>query len=123
MSANKIEPVKLLADLNHFTGTTQWYRNPLFPKFLYTDGVQFLAENAGCYWLIDYIFSHQINAKIKGVPFQVWTISTDGGQAVIKVEDGNKKVLKSFEPIYSDFPFKEYTLWFTDNVLLLVSEY
>lgn len=75
------------------------------------------------YWLIDYIFSNQLDAKIKDVPFQVWTIAMVGNQATIKVEDGNKKVFKTFELIYSDFPLEVYSLWFSDNVLLLVSEY
>jgi len=55
--AKKMEPEELLAALAHFTGTTQWYRNPMFPAYTYTDGVKFLAEEAGEYWLIDYVFS------------------------------------------------------------------
>lgn len=33
-------------------GANHFCRNPLYPKFLYSDGVQECAE-AGCYWLLD----------------------------------------------------------------------
>lgn len=33
-------------------GINHWCRNPLYPKFLYSDGVRDCAE-AGCYWLLD----------------------------------------------------------------------
>lgn len=33
-------------------GTERYHRNPLYPNFLYSDGVHECAE-AGCYWLLD----------------------------------------------------------------------
>jgi len=33
-------------------GTDAFHRNPLYPNFIYSDGVQECAE-AGCYWLLD----------------------------------------------------------------------
>lgn len=123
MANKKLKPEQLLAELRHFTGTTQWYRNPIFANCLYTDGVKFLADNAGAYWLIDYIFSHQMTPKIKAEAFQVWKISMEENMATISVEDGDKNVIKKFDPIYSDFPLREFTLWFTEGVLLLRTEY
>ena len=46
------------AALAQFTGTERYYR--IAPKFLITDGVKFLAENAGCYWLLDVAVSHLV---------------------------------------------------------------
>lgn len=120
--AKNIEPNQLLSELAHFTGTTQWYRNRMFPKFLYTDGVKYLAEQAGAYWLIDYIFSNQIS-PIKEMPFQVWKITVVKNEGFIKVEDGNNNVAKEFKIPFTDFPLEEYTVWFVDGVLLLKSEY
>ena len=114
---------KLLNDLQHFTGTENWYKNPLFPNYLYTDGVKYLAEQASCYWLIDYVFSNQIDAKIKREEFQTWTIRTKDNQAIIIVEDGNDNIVKQFNLEYTDFPLKEFTLWFTNSTLFLPSEY
>lgn len=121
--ANKMEPEELLTALANFTGTTQWYRNPLFPAYTYTDGVKFLAEQAGAYWLIDYVFSNQLLPEIQGQVFQVWKIYTANDQATVKVDDGNGNILKEFKIPYTDFPLEEFTLYFTDNVLLLVREY
>lgn len=123
MAQKKMKPEELLAALAHFTGTTQWYRNPMFSSFSYTDGVQFLAEKAECYWLIDYVFSNQLISELKSVPFQTWKIFVVENSAIIKVDDGNGKILKEFKIPYTDFPLAEFTLLFTDNVLLLVSEY
>ena len=123
MAGKKMEPEELLSALAHFTGTTQWYRNPMFPAFTYTDGVRFLAEQAGAYWLIDYVFSNQLLPEIKDEVFQVWKIFTADSQAVLKVEDGNGLILQEFKIPYTDFPLKEFTLLFTDNVLLLLTEY
>ncbi|MFK7979280.1 MAG: DUF6876 family protein [Saprospiraceae bacterium] len=118
-----INTQKLIHDLAQFSGTENWYRNPLFPKYLYTDGVKYLAEQASCYWLIDYIFSNQIDAKIRSEEFQTWKIITKDNQATIIVEDGNHNIVKQFKLEFTDFRLKEFTLWFTNSTLLLPSEY
>lgn len=66
---------ELLEALAHFTGTTQYYRHSLMRSFLYTDGVQYLAQHANCYWLIDYVFSNQYTEHIRKEAFQVWKIT------------------------------------------------
>lgn len=114
----------LIQDLKQFTGSDIVYRNPLFGKFVYTEGVQYLAENAGAYWLIDYVLSNQMDKKIKAEEFQVWKIKVkDDKSAVIRVEDGNDNLVKRFNLEFTDFPLKEFTLWFTESTLLLPSEY
>jgi hypothetical protein len=57
--------------LGQFIGSETFYRHPLFRKFVYTEGVQYLAEKAGAYWLLEYIFSNQTDEKIKAEEFQV----------------------------------------------------
>src|ERR1700730_15173147 len=42
-------------DLTQFTGSEHWYRHAMVRDVLYTDGVQYVAETAGAYWLIDEI--------------------------------------------------------------------
>lgn len=116
-------PEELLTNLAQFSGTTQWYKHPLFPKFVYTDGVQFLAVNAGAYWLLEFIFSNQLLPKIKAEGFQVWKISVVNNKATIIVEEGNDKVIKTFKISYTDFPLDSFTLWFIDGALILPSEY
>lgn len=111
-------------ELKQFTGSERFFKNPLFRGFVYTEGVQFLAERAGAYWLIDYILSYQHDRKIKEQPFQVWVIRVkDDRSATITVEDGNKNPVQRFELEFTDFPLKECSLWFIEGTLLLPSEY
>lgn len=113
-----------LSQLNQFTGTDQWYKNPLFPKFLYTDGVRYVAEEAGAYWLIDKIFALQYREDIRSELFQVWKLKVnDDATAIVSVEDGNDNHIYAEKLTYTDFPTCGINLYFTDNVLLLPSEY
>lgn len=113
---------ELLANLNQFTGTTQWYRHSLFRKYLYTDGMQYLAENAGCYWLLDHILIHQSLPEIAKEEFQNWKIVVTNSEATITVDDGNDNIIKKWKGIYTDFPLSEINLFFENNVLHLPSE-
>ena len=119
-----INPNELIHELKQFTGTERFYKNPIYPLFVYTDGIKYLADRVGAYWLIDYIFSNQHDTKIKTEPFQVWKISVaENNQAAIRVEDGNKNLVRQFNIEFTDFPLQEFELWFTDRTLLLPSEY
>ena len=110
--------------LRHFTGTEHWYRHPMFRTYLYTDGVQYLAEQAGAYWLIDAIFACQTEPRVKHEPFQVWTLTVnDDRSAVLACTDGNTHPVYRQEFSYTDFPLKQQTLYLTNDVLLLPSEY
>lgn len=117
--------MNLKRDLATFTGTTVWYRHPMNRSKNYTEGVKFLAERAKAYWLIDDIlFAYQTDPAINDLGFQVWKLTVkEDNSATLRLEDGDKKHVKSFEISYTDFPLKEITLWLTDNVLLLPSEY
>ena len=50
-------------DLQQFTETDHWYRHGFFRRILYTDGIKYMAETGGAYWLLDAIASH-ITGKI-----------------------------------------------------------
>ncbi len=76
---------------------------------LYTEGVQWLAENAGAYWLIDVVGSYQPQCrKDKWLSdFQSWTLTVnqENHQAVVKCErdaGDRKPIIQNIE--YSDFP-------------------
>lgn len=115
---------KLKAELRQFTGTEQYYFNPMFKRFKYTDGIKYLAEETGAYWLLDYIFSSQPHGNLRGEEFQVWKIKVNqDDSATIIVEDGNDIVLTTFTIDFTDFPLKEFDLWLIDKILILPSEY
>lgn len=108
-------------ELNQFTGTEHWYRHWL--GILYTDGVKFLAEKAGAYWLIDAVASYQ--NKVKHIPFQIWTlvIDKDNSATLQMREDSDMPFIIEQFIEYSDFPLTSISLYFIDGVLLLTSEY
>lgn len=111
-------------ELRQFTGSEVFFRHSLFKKYVFTEGVQYLAERAEAYWLIEFIFANQHIQKIAAEPFQAWIIKLkDDKTAIIHVEDGNKNQVRRFKLDYTDFPLKEFTLWFIDGTLLLPSEY
>ena len=121
---NKEDIGRLKAELRQFTGTEQYYYNPLFKDFRYTDGVKFLAERAGAYWLLDYIFSNQPHRSLRGEAFQVWKVRVNqDDSATLTVEDGNDNVLTTFSIEFTDFPLEEFDLWLIEKVLILPSEY
>jgi hypothetical protein len=123
---------KLEAELPHFTGIENWYRQRypwLRRQFLITDGVKYLADTAKCYWLIDLIASYFPKRQVMAEPFQVWVLAVrEGNQATIAADDGNGKHLASQEIPYTDFPLDEITLYVTNDahngiVVMLPSEY
>ncbi len=122
-------PNEFEAALAQFIGTEQYYRH-WTGHILYTDGVKFLADEAGAYWLIDAIASYQHRigssshyAGLQG--FQLWTLTRNkGDRAVLTCQaDSNQPVLVTQEIEYTDFPLPAIKLYVEGNVLLLPSEH
>ena len=105
-----------------------WLILPGNDDFKITDGVKAMAQLCEAYWLVTAVFSWQGNSKLKDEPFQVWILrfndKTNGDDAVLICEDGNKNELARQEIDYTDFPLPEGIKLFLDGgVLLLPSEY
>lgn len=112
------------AELAQFTSTANWYRHSLVKTVLYTDGVKFIAERAGAYWLIDEIAFSQISEPaLKGEEFQLWTLIVDGTVAVLRCDDGNERRLLEKRISYTDFPEPGIRFYYTDGVIMLPGEY
>ena len=115
---------QLKQELRNFHGTETWFRHEIFRMFTYTEGVQFLAEQAGAYWLIDQIFGLQYESiTVRKELFQFWKLKAESNIGLLTCEDGNGNTVFSLTVSFTDFPMKEISLYFTDNVLLLPSEY
>ena len=109
--------------LRNHTGSLERYRH-WTRRFIYTPGVRDLAELCGAYWLLDLIASHQIDPKVRQEPFQVWTLKVAAGHtATATAEDGDGRVVATQDIEFTDFPLPEISLYLTDGVLLLPSEY
>ena len=109
--------------LTGFTGTENWYKYPL-NGCTYTDGVQHLAASFGAYWLIDLVFSHQFEKKVRQQSFQVWELKKSAGSAFnIIATDGNGNPIARQHIPFSDFPFDAVTIWLCEGCLMLPTEY
>lgn len=119
------DPIQLRADLANFYGTEKWYRHALVRSMLYTDGVQYFAENAGdgAYWFLDIVATEIY--PLKGTnPFMTVKLLSKDNKPTIVAEDGNKNVVFTRDDIeYTDCPEGVWEFFLTDNVLLLPSEY
>jgi hypothetical protein len=111
-------------DLRQFIGTEFWYRHAIQRHILFTDGAKYVADTAGAYWLLDEIALGQREPCIANQPFQRWTLTVHPDHtATLLCEDGNCHAvfIKAIE--YTDFPLEKISFYFTDNVILLPSEY
>lgn len=101
------------ADLNQFSGTNEWFRH-WSQSLVFTEGVKYLADKAGAYWLIDAIASHQPTARknemLRGIQF--WRLSVNDSKAVLTcVEDSDRKPVITQNIEFTDFPLKEVEIW------------
>ncbi len=112
-------------DLIQFTGTEHWYRHGMVRDILYTDGVKYVAETAGAYWLIDEIaFAQRFDKLLASEEFQSWKLNVNADHtATLTCEDGDGGVVFTKAIEFTDFPLAEITLYFIDNTILLPSEY
>ena len=113
------------ADLEQFTGAEYYYRHSINRKVLFTDGVKYLADKAGAYWLLDEIALIQpYDKRVAVEEFQVWTLSVGCDNAAsLKCDDGNGNVIYSKNIEFTDFPLDEVKLWFANDVIYLPSEH
>ena len=109
------------SDLRQFTGTETSFRHPINRNVLYTEGVQYVAEQGGAYWLIDEIALIQpYDKKVASEPFQVWKLMVRADRrATLACEDGSGKLVFTKELEFTDFPLDEIKFYFTDNTILL----
>ena len=116
----------MAAELAQFTGTTTYYSHPLGLR--YTDGVQYLAERGGAYWLLDAIASWQGDERVSQDPMlqqiQFWRLTVNDDRSALLVCDRDRgDVAVSQEIDWTDFPLDQITLYCQQGVVLLPSEY
>jgi hypothetical protein len=112
-------------ELARFTGTKCWYRHALNGEVLFTEGAKYVADHVGAYWLLDEIALIQPYDKRVGAEgFQVWklNVKTDMTAELI-CEDGDDNVVYIKKIPFTDFPREGITFWFTENTILLPTEY
>ncbi|MEM9946924.1 MAG: DUF6876 family protein [Cyanobacteria bacterium P01_D01_bin.36] len=124
-----INPDQLIADLRQFSGTTQWHRWSSLTNLVCTDGAKYLAEEAGAYWLLDAIASHQnahvLRDSLRLQELQVWLLSVNADKScrLTCAEDSDVAPVFVQAIEFTDFPLQEIKLYVCNNVVLLPSEY
>lgn len=110
---------ELHAELQQFTGTTQWYR---YHNIFITDGVEYLAERAGCYWLIDIVWSVWPKLKEHDLVMCELRVNVDRSAEFVALGDNDEEVYRQHIEC-TDFPGEWVKVWLAHNILLLPSEY
>jgi len=120
-------------NLNNFNGTEQYFKHPLFNKINYTDGIKFIGDNKASWLITDIlaVLSHEpkVLKEYKENGFISVRVSFEDNQAKAIYTDGNEKVLFSQNYKYTDFlnyfelNENELSLFYTNDVLMLGSEY
>ena len=106
----------------HCNGSQDFHKHWLTGIY-YTDGVDFVANKAGAYWLIDAIASHQMTAKVLKEEFQVWTLRClddlfSNRSGVLTMDDGNDAPPLVTQVIeYTDFPLDTFRFYLEDGSL------
>ena len=116
----KFDPTQL----SYFTGTEKYYR--ISRRHLLTDGTKYLAERAGCFWMMDTIASHLSEIGTADW-FVLVRVKVKDGVALMVYEDGNGQEHASQEIPYTDLLLDSVTLyacWDSENwVIMLPNEY
>jgi hypothetical protein len=113
------------AHLRQFTGTENWYRHGINRNVVFTDGAKYVADEGGAYWLLDAIaIAQRFEKSVSGEEFHVWKLTVREDQtASLICDNGNDNIVYTQHIEYTDFPIDEIKLYFTDNTILLPSEY
>jgi hypothetical protein len=111
--------------LHQFTGSEFWYRHGLVGDILFTDGVKYVVDHGGAYWLLDEIALSQRSVKaVTATPFQAWKLAVKPDRtATLSCEDGDGKIIFTKAIAFTDFPLPEIALWLANDTIYLPSEH
>ncbi len=99
------------SDLNQFTGTENYFKTQI-PNLWYTDGCQFLFQQAQCYWLLDEIqYAIMSDKKVKPEEFILIEVKVKDNTAGIFVTDGNLRSLFRKHIEYTDMPSGDWKMY------------
>ena len=109
-----------LSDLKKFTGDSERYCHPLNRRVIYTPGVQYVANQASAYWLIDAIASYfgspvmsqAMRRDTRLQYMQFWKLQVTGSSALLTAEaDAGETPFITQQIPYTDFPLPQIEIW------------
>ena len=111
--------------LAQFTGSVNFYRHGLVREVLYTEGVEYVAETVGAYWLLDEIaLAQRYIIPVKAEDFQVWELKVEANHSgMLTCGDGDGRELYTKRIECTDFPEPGIRFFYANWVIHLPSEY
>lgn len=120
---------ELRQNLKRFTGSPHIFKVSLLNTG-YTEGIQYLAQQANCYWLITDVstIGKRLMKKSYFVGINYIYLSEEeqrqtGYTAKVTYGHGNGKTFFTQGYEWTDFPLKSLKLFYIDDILLLPGEY
>jgi len=116
------------SDLTQFCGSSEFFQH-WSKRLVYTEGVQYMAERGGAYWLIDAVASYQPDKRITSRPdlvdFQLWelAVAEDKTATLTMRGDSGQPAVITQEIPFTDFPLEQIKLYVCNGTLMLPSEY
>jgi hypothetical protein len=108
-----LTPEQIQLDLQGFIGSINlWKRRTPIP-ITYTDGVKYLQDKLGAFWLTDAIASYQSREFKEQYEFQVWKLTVaEDNTGILTATDGNDdNIIVTQEIEYTDFPLAEIVIF------------
>lgn len=118
----KPTPDDLRAGLAHFYGSNVVYRHALNRNVVYTEGVQYFAEQAGAYWFLDILATEPAILK-QAREFASIELKVKDDKATILVTDGDDHEVYRQEIGYTDCPEGDWHFFFVGATIMLRTEY
>jgi hypothetical protein len=117
----KLDP----AIMAQFTGSETFYRYGLAGDVIFTEGVKYVADTAGAYWLLDIIcIANVYEPKVRAEEFQLWTLAVrENATGVVTCDDGNGHLVYEQVLNFTDFPEPGIRLYCCKGTILLPGEY
>jgi len=102
----------------------EYHRFSVLSPLKITDGVKYLCDKAGAYWLLDIIASYQPQCQRDPMlrDFQLWTLKVNDREGRVICERDTDDIAISQDIPYTDFPLDSIKLYCTNGVILLPSE-
>jgi len=108
-------------ELNHFTGSMNKYSGYMGTK--HTEGCNYLIANEASWLVSDIAVICKMKKEVKDEPFIAIHAIVKNRKAEVIYTNGNNHELFIQKYSYTDLPNGNYDFYFTDNTLMLSSEY
>lgn len=111
--------------LAQFTGSVSYYRHPLVEGIMFTEGVKYVADTGGAYWLLDEIaLANHSERAVRAEEFQVWDlIVAEDCSARLICGDGEEAEIYAKRIEWTDFPIPGIQFYLCYGCIHLPSEY